>query len=170
MPFPQEQYPVENLSAHLKQVQGLLNAGKLEDAFELLAAPLHSALHAKQDFKWTETLTPLSRVALYFDYVRTQVLQGGFLQLIANHYISLLLPLPEWFSAQGQAEMAQTLDDVLKVYVLNHEHLKKETTVEEFAKLYEQFPEFAQLDSRFENAYPDALAVVVKHMVEGLKG
>ncbi|HYD20472.1 MAG TPA: hypothetical protein VEB40_03270, partial [Flavipsychrobacter sp.] len=38
---------------------------------------------------------------------------------------------------------------VLKVYVLNRSLLDKETTVEEFAKLYEELGEFAILDEQF---------------------
>lgn len=169
MPFPQEQYPVNDLAGHLQIVRDLLNAGKPEDAFDVLVAPLHGELYARQDFSWTDTLPEMLRVALYFDYVRAQVLQGGFLQLIANHYISLLLPLPEWFLLHECPEMSQTLDDVLKVYVLNREHLDKETTVDEFARLYEQFPEFTQLDARFEAAYPEALSMMISAFLDALK-
>ncbi|RYD51382.1 MAG: DUF4375 domain-containing protein [Sphingobacteriales bacterium] len=169
MSFANDQYPVQNLPAHLKLVQERLDKGKPEDAFEVLTAPLHGELYTRQDFSWTDTLPELLRVGLYFDYVRMQVLQGGFLQLVANHYVSLLLPLPEWMKRHGQEEMAQVFDDVLKVYVLNREYLGKETTVEEFAKLYEQFPEMAQFDSRFEAAYPEALAVLVKVLLEALQ-
>ncbi len=168
MAFSPEYYPVHNLADHLKIAQERLDAGRPEDAFEVLVAPLHGELYSRQDFGWTDTLPEILRVALYFDYVRMQVLQGGFLQLIANHYISLLLPMPEWFLLHECPEMAQVIDDVLKVYVLNREHLEKETTVDEFARLYEQFPEFTQLDSRFEAAYPEALSVLIKALMEAL--
>ena len=169
MPFPKDQYPVSDLAGHLQIVEERLEAGRPEDAFDVLVAPLHGELYARQDFGWSDTLPEVLRVALYFDYVRTQVLQGGFLQLIANHYVSLLLSLPEWFLLHECPEMAQTLDDVLKVYVLNRAHLEKETTVEEFARLYEQFPEFSQLDARFEAAYPAALAQVIKAVLEAAR-
>jgi len=65
--------------------------------------------------------------------------------------------------------MAQVLDDVLKVYVLNRAHLEGEKTVDEFARLYDQFPEFTQLDSRFEAAYPEALSVMIKAVLDALK-
>lgn len=169
MPFSQDQYPVGDLSGHLKIIQERLDAGRPEDAFEVLVAPLHGELYTQQDFGWTDTLPEILRVALYFDYVRMQVLQGGFLQLIANHYISLLLPMPEWFLLHEQPEMAQVLDDVLKVYVLNRTHLEGEKSVDEFARLYDQFPEFTQLDSRFEAAYPEALSVMIKAVLDALK-
>ncbi len=169
MSFSQDQYPVSDRAGHLQIVHERLEAGRTEDAFEVLVAPLHGELYARQHFGWTDTLPEALRVALYFDYVRMQVLQGGFLQLIANHYISLLLPLPEWFLLHGQPVMSQVLDDVLKVYVLNREYLEKETTVDEFARLYEQFPEFTQLDGRFEAAYPEALSVLIKALLDALK-
>lgn len=50
----------------------------------------------------------------------------------------------------GQTEMAQVIDDVLKVYVLNREMLDKKTTVEEFAMLYNELKEFEIIDERFQ--------------------
>ena len=49
----------------------------------------------------------------------------------------------------GIDDMAKVLDDVLKVYVLNMEILGRTTTVEEFARLYEEFKEFEIIDEQF---------------------
>jgi hypothetical protein len=53
----------------------------------------------------------------------------------------------------GDPEMAQVIDDVLKVYVLNHEMLDQATTVEQFAQLYEEFKEFEIIDERFQKLH-----------------
>ncbi|XZF15237.1 DMP19 family protein [Chitinophagaceae bacterium MMS25-I14] len=124
-------------------------AGNDHEYMELLTEPLHAELYRRQTFDFMEELSEGQRLLISYDYVRTQVLQGGFIQFIQNGYISLLLPMPAWLQPLGADDMAQLLDDVLKVYVLNIEKLERETTVDEFARLYTEMPEFEQLDERF---------------------
>lgn len=119
--------------------------------FDLLAQPLHQELYNREDFNFLDDLSHGQQLLLSYDYVREQVMQGGFIQLIQNGYIHLLPQMPGWLNEVGDVEMSQLLDDVLKVYVLNHELLDKKTTVEEFAMLYQELKEFEILDERFYN-------------------
>ncbi|MBN9482321.1 MAG: hypothetical protein BGO70_17235 [Bacteroidetes bacterium 43-93] len=119
------------------------------ELYDLLVQPLHEELYRRQDFTFLDDLSEGQQLMLTYDYVQMQVMQGGFIQLIQNGYIGLLPQLPGWLQALGDMEMAQIIDDVLKVYVLNREMLDKKTTVEEFAQLYNEFKEFEALDERF---------------------
>lgn len=112
--------------------------------------PIHEELYKQQDFAFIETLSPGQELLLRYDYVRMQVVQGGFIQLLQNGYVGLLPPLPEMLTQVGAPEMAKVIDDVLRVFSLNNEALSKETTVEEFARLYDEFKEFEALDAAFE--------------------
>jgi len=131
----------------LKQKQA---SGNLEDYYELLAEPLHEELYRRQTFDFIDELSEGQQLLLSYDYVLMQVSQGGFIQLIQNGYIGLLLPMPAWLNMVDAPGMAKLIDDVLKVYVLNKNILDKETSVEEFAMLYNELPEFEILDQRFE--------------------
>lgn len=134
-----------------KQIESLLLKGDTDAAFELLAEPLHIWLYKTKDFEKLSIRTPLEQVILGFDYIQSQVGQGGFIQLIQNGYISLLVTVIEGLQELGiNTEMRQVLDDVLRVFVLNKELLERETSVEEFGKLYEEFKEFELLEARFE--------------------
>jgi len=133
----------------LNELVKLQEQNEIETIFEQLVLPLHEELYKKQDFSFIESLSPGQELLIRYDYVRMQVLQGGFIQLIQNGYINLLLSMPEMLHQIGASEMAQLLDDVLKVYTLNVEGLSKETSVEEFAKLYDEYTEFEELDARF---------------------
>lgn len=132
--------------ATLRQLKEANDTGAL---YEALVLPLHEELYKRQDFSFIETLSPGQELMIRYDYVRMQVLQGGFIQLIQNGYIGLLPAMPELLKQVGAPEMADLLDDVLKVYTLNVADLSKETTVEEFARLYQEFTEFIELDERF---------------------
>jgi hypothetical protein len=138
----------------LSELIALQEQNQTEAIFEQLVLPLHEELYKKQNFDFIETLSSGQELLIRYDYVRMQVLQGGFIQLIQNGYVNLLLTMPLMLHQVGAAKMAQILDDVLKVFSLNYEGLTKETSVEEFAKLYEEYTEFEELDARFaqENA------------------
>lgn len=141
----------------------LQEQNETEAIFEQLVLPLHEELYKKQDFSFIETLSPGQELLIRYDYVRMQVLQGGFIQLIQNGYINLLLAMPEMLTQVGAPEMAQLLDDVLKVYTLNADDLGKETSVEEFAKLYEEFKEFEGLDAHFTALNPKTEQAIVAY-------
>lgn len=138
----------------LSELIALQEQNEIEAIFEQLVLPLHEELYKQQDFSFIETLSPGQELLIRYDYVRMQVLQGGFIQLIQNGYVNLLLSMPQMLKQVGAEPMGQLLDDVLKVFSLNYEGLSKETSVEEFAKLYEEYTEFEELDARFaqENA------------------
>ncbi|MBC7553003.1 MAG: DUF4375 domain-containing protein [Taibaiella sp.] len=132
---------IEITAAHIE--------GNYDLVYELLVEPLHEELYKRQDFNFIDELSEGQQLILAYDYLRTQVLQGGFIQFIQNEYVGLLPSVIEQLMMISATDMASLLDDVLKVYVLNRDMLNRPTTVEEFAKLYEEFKEFEILDERF---------------------
>ena len=125
--------------------------------FDLLVEPLHEELYRRQDFSFMDELTEGQQLFLAYDYLRAQVLQGGFLQFLVNDYVGLLPEMPGWLSKVQAQEMAEVIDDVLKVFVLNIELLDKETTTQEFAGLYEELKEFQILDDRFTSLHDETM-------------
>ena len=122
---------------------------KYDELYEMLVEPLHEELYKRQTFDFIDELSEGQQLILAYDYLRTQVMQGGFIQFIQNGYVGLLPSIIEQLYMVGAGEMAMVLDDVLKVYVLNRDLLNKKTSVEEFAKLYEEFKEFELIDERY---------------------
>lgn len=145
------------------QLQQQFDQNEVESVFDQLVQPIHEELYKKQDFSFLETLSPGQELLLKYDYVRMQVLQGGFIQMIQNGYITLLLNMPDMLQQIGANQMAQLLDDVLKVYSLNAEGLSKETSVEEFAQLYQEYEEFEELDARFTALHPETQKGIVQY-------
>ena len=144
----------------------LVQEERWAEAFDMLAIPLHEWLYQEQHFEALDTRTVLEQLILSFDYVQTQVGQGGFIQLIQNRYISLLLTVIESLQVLNLApQMIPVLDDVLKVFVLNKDVLDKETSVEEFGRLYQKFKEFEVLEERFSQMQPVLVREVVGHVL-----
>lgn len=117
--------------------------------YDLLVQPLHEELYVRQSFDFLHDLSPGQQLLLAFDYVRMQVGQGGFIQLIENGYVPLLPGLIGQLQLIGATDMAHVLDDALKVYVLNRDLLDSTKTVEQFSKLYEELKEFEGIDERY---------------------
>jgi hypothetical protein len=120
-----------------------------EGLFELFTEPLHEELYRRQTFDFLDDLSDGQQLFISYDYVKNQVMQGGFIQFIQNGYIGLLPSMPEWLYKTGADDMATVIDDVLKVYVLNRDLMDKKTTLEEFAGLYDELKEFEIIDERF---------------------
>lgn len=148
---------MENMNIHSEylpvlskeQLTTAIQSAQYAALYDMLVTPLHEELYRRNDFNFLDILSTGQQLLLSYDYVRNQVLQGGFIQLIQNGYIGLLPDMPAWLQYIGDSSMASLLDDVLKVYVLNHELLDKKTTPEEFVKLYEELKEFEIIDARF---------------------
>lgn len=132
-----------------EQLQKVQQSDDLNAYYTLLCEPLHEELYRRQDFAFLQELTEPQQLLICYDYVQNQVLQGGFIQLLQNGYVGLLPEMPRWLTTLGEEPMAKLIDDVLKEYVLNSETLQKETTVEEFALIYDELPQFGDLDDRF---------------------
>lgn len=132
-----------------QRLESVQQSNDLGAYYSLLCEPLHEELYRRQDFTFLQELTEPQQLLICYDYVQNQVLQGGFIQLLQNGYVGLLPEMPRWLTTLGLEPMAQLIDDVLKEYVLNNQALQKDTTVEEFAMLYDELPQFEELDDRF---------------------
>ena len=88
---------------------------------------------------------------LAFIIMDGQVCNGGFIQLIENKYGSYIFdsPLAEYLTNWGAMKTAKTIDDARLIYHQKKAILEKEKTLEEFAKLYQDHPDFEELESRY---------------------
>lgn len=147
-------------AATLQKVQEEKN---YNEYYDLLCQPLHEELYKRQDFTFFEELSNGQQMLVCYDYIQNHVLQGGFIQLIQNGYVNMLVPMPEWLMLADAEPMALLIDDALKVYVNNRDILDRETSVEEFAQLYELVPDFQPLDERFAQLHEETIATMLDY-------
>ncbi|MBS1629480.1 MAG: DUF4375 domain-containing protein [Bacteroidetes bacterium] len=132
-------------------------------AFDLLAAPLQTALWEMGSFEgFLKIISPIERLVICFDYFRSNLIQGGYIQVFQNGYAPLLMwAIQSAQELEFESEIWQSLDAALKVYVLNNEMLSKEYSVEEFARLYVKFPEFELLETSYKLLEPMGLQEIL---------
>lgn len=154
----------------IEAINNAIAAGDDEKLYDLLVQPLHEELYRRQTFEFLDDLSWPQQLLLTYDYLHMQVGQGGFIQFLHNGYVALLPSMIEQLYKLGAGDMAQVLDDALKVYVLNREILEGANSVEEFAKLYDELKEFEGIDQRYMALHPQTTKMLLKHATENLQG
>lgn len=83
--------------------------------------------------------------------LRDELCDGGFIQLIHNGYgpFFFLNPFAKAMRLWGLKDFSKFLYRARELYEEHHEALEKEMSDEEFMALYEQFPQFDDLDDEF---------------------
>src|SRR2546427_793399 len=98
-----------------KQIKKMKEENNIHGIFDLLSQPLQQELNRRKTFDFLDELSAGQKLVLTYDYMQNQVQQGGFIQLIQNGYVGLLLPIIEGMEQLGiTPQMRGILDDVLK--------------------------------------------------------
>ena len=88
---------------------------------------------------------------LAWDILHEEVMDGGFVQLIHNGYGPFIFknPFAKAVKLWGMRELSKLIYDAHTLYVKHHETIEKECSDEEFMALFEQHPDFDDLDDTF---------------------
>lgn len=102
-----------------------------------------------------------------YNFLYAEVCNGGFLQLIQNGYGRYVFdtPFSETIREWGAEETVQLVDKARIIYDKNREDLEKDTSLEEFSDMYEDYTDFDPLDDHFYEIM-DGDADIVKRYVE----
>ena len=102
----------------------------------------------------SENITELNAdqvTLLAWDVLHNEVMDGGFVQLIHNGYGPFIFknPLAKALKLWGMRDLSKLIYDAHSLYVKYHEPLERDCTDDEFMALFEQYPEFDDLDDEF---------------------
>jgi hypothetical protein len=80
-----------------------------------------------------------------------EMMEGGFVQLIHNGYGTFIFknPLAKALKLWGLRDLSKLVYSAHTLYEQHHDAIEKDCTDDEFMALYEQFPEFDELDDTF---------------------
>ena len=101
---------------------------------------------------------------LVWDVLHQEVMDGGFVQLIHNGYGPFVFKNPFAKAVKqlwGMRELSKLVYDAHTLYNKYGEKLERECTDEEFMALFEQYPEFDDMDDTFveeEEAWTEQIA------------
>ena len=88
---------------------------------------------------------------LAWDILHEEVMDGGFVQLIHNGYGQFIFknPFAKALRQWGMREPSKLIYDAHTLWLKHREVIEKECSDEEFMALFEQFPDFDDLDDQF---------------------
>ncbi len=88
---------------------------------------------------------------LAWDVLHEEVMDGGFIQLIHNGYGPFIFknPFAKALKLWGMRPLSKLIYDAHSLYVKYGEQLERDCIDDEFMALFEQFPEFDDLDDTF---------------------
>ena len=108
---------------------------------------------------------------LAYDILHNEVMDGGFVQLIYNGYGSFLFrnPFAKAIKGWGIDELASLVKKAGKLYFKYKNEIERECTDDEFMAMFEQYPEFDDLDDLFvenEETWTGMVACCVDEHIE----
>ena len=88
---------------------------------------------------------------LAYDILHTEVMDGGFVQLIHNGYGAFIFknPFGKAVRQWGLDDLARVIKKVHRLYSKDHEEIERDCTDEEFMALFERMAEFDDFDDCF---------------------
>ncbi len=113
-----------------------------------------------------ESLNVSQITLLAYDILCEEVMDGGFVQLIhnGNGGFIFLNPLAKIMKSWGLADLSKLLYSGRKLYFAHRETIEKNCSDDEFMALFEQFPDFDELDDAFvenEEQWSENIAIYV---------
>lgn len=117
-----------------------------------------------------DKLSPDEHCLLAYRYLRDEVMEGGFIQLVQNGYgpYVLLGPFPmlmkkEW----GLRDFGNLLYSVAHEYIKNRETLEADKSEEEFMAQYEQFEKLNDFGDDYLDDFEETVTtLIVQHYKE----
>lgn len=108
---------------------------------------------------------------LAWDVLHEEVMDGGFIQLIHNGYGPFIFknPFAKAVKLWGMRELSKLVYDAHTLYNKYHEQLEKDCTDDEFMALFEQFPEFDDMDDEFVEQEEEWTEMIARYIDEHIE-
>lgn len=105
---------------------------------------------------------------LAWDVLHEEVMDGGFVQLIHNGYGAFIFknPFAKALKLWGLRDLSKLVYDAHTLYAKYHEQIEQDCTDEEFMALFEQYPEFDDMDDLFVEHEEEWMEMIARYVDE----
>ena len=141
------------------------------DAFvEVFHRHIMDAIGGSLDEKNMGLLTPDQITLVAYMIFREEVMDGGFVQLIHNGYgpFIFLNPFAKAMRLWGAKDFCNLVYDGRRLFEEYGDKLTRDCSDEEFMALFEQYPQFDDLDDKFVEMEEDVTATVARYIDENM--
>ncbi len=148
---------IRTFADHMKQViieDAMLRqaAGEGMDAFvSAFVTAIKDAIGGELTADKLDELNSDQITLLAWDILHSEVMDGGFVQLIHNGYGPFIFknPFAKAVKLWGMRNLSKLIYNAHTLYAKYHEAIERDCTDEEFMALFEQYPEFDDMDDEF---------------------
>ncbi|MGN1353970.1 MAG: DMP19 family protein [Alloprevotella sp.] len=159
---------------HIQITRNCLDAA-MNESSEAVAREVKNAIEQTCDSLTAEALAELNaeQVTLWaFFILHDEVMDGGFVQLIHNGYGPFFFrnPFTKAMRLWGIDTLVPIMRRAEKLYKKYGRDIEKSCSDEEFMALFEQFPQFDDLDDEFVEEEEDICRAVGQYVCEHLDG
>lgn len=148
---------IRTFADHMKQViieDAMLRqaAGEGMDAFvSAFVTAIKEAIGGELTADKLDELNSDQITLLAWDILHSEVMDGGFVQLIHNGYGPFIFknPFAKAVKLWGMRNLSKLIYNAHTLYAKYHEAIERDCTDEEFMALFEQYPEFDDMDDEF---------------------
>ena len=146
-------------------------AGGMDAFVRLVSGRILDAVGGQLTAENLGQLTADQITLLAYETFRSEVMDGGFVQLIHNGYGPFIFknPLAKALKLWGLRELSKVIYEAHSLYIKYGERIERDCTDEEFMALFEQYPEFDDMDDTFveeEEAWTEQIARYVDEHIE----
>lgn len=108
---------------------------------------------------------------LAWDTLHEEVMDGGFVQLIHNGYGPFMFknPVAKALKLWGLRDLSKLIYDAHTLYTKHGTDIEKDCSDEEFMALFEQFPDFDNLDDEFIEHEEDWTAQIAAYIDQNIE-
>jgi len=122
----------------------------------------------------TETMAELHSdqiTLLAWDTLHEEVMDGGFVQLIHNGYGPFIFknPFAKAVKQWGMRELSKLIYDAHTLWLKYRDKIECELTEDEFMALFEQLPEFDDLDDQFVENEEEWMSMIAHYVDEHIE-
>ena len=147
-------------------------AEKGMDAFvHVFVEAVRQSIHGELTAETMAQLNADQITLLAWDILHEEVMDGGFVQLIHNGYGPFIFknPFAKAVKLWGMRDLSKLIYEAHTLYLKYKELIEKDCTEEEFMALFEQCPEFDEMDDTFvenEEAWTAQIAEYIDQHLE----
>ena len=143
----------------------------MDEFIKVFVDAIHDAIGGKLSAETMPKLNADQITLLAYYYLREEVMDGGFIQLIHNGLggFIFLNPFARAIREWGLPTLSPIINGCHKLYKKYREELEKDYTDEEFMALFEKYPDFDKYDDAFvesEEEFTEAVARYVDDNIE----
>jgi hypothetical protein len=158
----------------IKVKDSQLNEAAQEGMDSFVSAFVHAIRQGIHDELTAETMAELNAdqiTLLAWDILHEEVMDGGFVQLIHNGYGPFIFknPFAKAVKLWGLRDLSKLIYDAHTLYLKYHEEIEQDCTEDEFMALFEQYPEFDDMDDLFienEESWMEQIAEYIDQHIE----